>query len=231
MEEMISLLLDFNHFSVAFRLTFSLIFGAVIGIDRYRKGSSAGPKTHSLVCLGSALVMITSLYASQDHGVTDIMRLPAQVISGIGFLCAGTILVTGKNQIKGLTTSAGLWLSGCLGIAIGIGYYFAAFLAIVLVMIMYYVFGKFDSFLRQSNVMDIYLEYHHPISLGNIIQQLKNSDCVIVSIDQSKNFIHETAPHSHQVLISIECHKMKQQKESIVNQLQQMSGIIMAEAL
>ena len=100
--------------------------GGLIGLDREMKGRPAGLKTFSLVCLGSTLAMITNdyIYTYIAGGSGDAARMAAQVISGIGFLGAGTIMVTGHNQIKGLTTAAALWVTAALGISIGCGFYF-----------------------------------------------------------------------------------------------------------
>ena len=104
--------------AITIRLLFALVVGLIIGIDRERKRRVAGIKTHILVCLGSALVMITSQYMMVEFGdMADISRMGAQVISGVGFLGVGTIIVTGRNQVKGLTTAASIWVCACVGLA------------------------------------------------------------------------------------------------------------------
>ncbi len=118
--------MDFNCISITVRLALSLLCGGVLGFERERKGRAAGFRTYMLVCMGATLVMLTNQYIHDYTGTGDIARLGAQVISGIGFLGAGTIIVTGRNHIKGLTTAAGLWASACIGLAIGIGFYFGA---------------------------------------------------------------------------------------------------------
>lgn len=106
------------------RLLFSLAVGMFIGIDRGLKRRGAGIKTHVLVCLGATLVMLTSEYMFRTFpdAKADMARLGAQVISGVGFLGVGTIMVTGRNQVRGLTTAACLWISACEGLAAGIGF-------------------------------------------------------------------------------------------------------------
>lgn len=111
---------------------FSLVAGTLIGLDRSMKRRGAGIKTHVLVCLGSALVMMTGQFIQLNYeGTMDVARMGAQVISGVGFLGVGTIIVTGHNQVKGLTTAAGLWACACIGLAIGIGFVDGALLALV----------------------------------------------------------------------------------------------------
>ena len=132
--------------SMLLRLTIALVVGTIIGIDREMKRRSAGIKTHVLVCLGAAIVMMTSQYMMQLYGTeaADLSRMGAQVISGVGFLGVGTIVVTGKNQIRGLTTAAGLWTCACVGLAAGIGYIEGAMLCLVFVVFTFKVLNALD---------------------------------------------------------------------------------------
>ena len=135
--------------AMVIRMVSALIIGTVIGIDRALKRRGAGIKTHTLVCLGAALVMMTGQYIKMNfEGNMDIARMGAQVISGVGFLGVGTIIVTGKNQIRGLTTAAGLWACACLGLAVGIGFVKGAFITLILVMITLKFLTKLDTFLH-----------------------------------------------------------------------------------
>lgn len=120
---------------VVFRLLSALIVGLTVGIDREMKRRGAGIKTHVLVCLGAALVMITSQYLMENFdGSTDISRMGAQVISGVGFLGVGTIIVTGRNQVRGLTTAASLWVCACVGLAAGAGYIVGVLITLALLI-------------------------------------------------------------------------------------------------
>lgn len=123
-------------YEIALRLFLACIFGGVVGFERERNDSPAGFRTHILVCLGSALVMVLSMYGFNDFNSInkDPARLAAQVVSGIGFLGAGTIL-RDKTSIKGLTTAASLWVVAAIGLAAGAGFYFSAFLVTALVFI------------------------------------------------------------------------------------------------
>ena len=116
----------------AFRIFAALIVGSIIGMERGRQGRAAGMRTHILVCLGATLTSMTGMYAFEvlDMG-NDPLRIAAQVISGIGFLGVGTILVKGRFQITGLTTAAGIWCSAAIGIALGIGYYEGALVTFI----------------------------------------------------------------------------------------------------
>ncbi|TGE33454.1 MgtC/SapB family protein [Desulfosporosinus sp. Sb-LF] len=125
-----------TDYELALRLLLSCVFGGIIGYERERNGSTAGFRTHSLVSLGSTLIMVLSIYGFSDFTSVnkDPARLAAQVVSGIGFLGAGTILRDGTS-IKGLTTAASLWVVSAIGLAVGAGFYFSSFLATFLVFI------------------------------------------------------------------------------------------------
>ena len=131
---MIDYLRELNLASVFLRLTLAMFFGGMIGIEREKKRRPAGFRTYMLVCLGATLAGIISQYnyvmintvfadiASEIGRNTDVTRIGAKVIGGVGFLGAGTIIVTDRQEVKGLTTAAGLWASACMGLAIGAGF-------------------------------------------------------------------------------------------------------------
>lgn len=120
-------LTDINLWEIMLRAVLAVIAGGVIGLERGKQGRAAGMRTHILVCLGAALTAMTGEFAVEVLGNSgDMLRVSAQVISGIGFLGVGTILLKGRFQITGLTTAAGLWAAATLGIALGIGFYVGA---------------------------------------------------------------------------------------------------------
>lgn len=150
---------DINITSTALRLILAVVIGGLIGLERGASNHAAGFRTHILVCVGSALVMLTNEYICYLYGAGDPARLGAQVITGVGFLGAGTIMMTGRNKIKGLTTAAGLWASACLGLAIGIGYYSGALIAATLVLLSLALLPKVeDFFYKKAKSMDLYIE-------------------------------------------------------------------------
>lgn len=172
--------------SIFLRMGLAAIIGAAIGIDRVKKKRPAGIKTHALLCMGSALVMLTGEYLVSIYGFqTDVARLAAQVVSGVGFLGAGTIMVTGRSQVKGLTTAAGLWFSATLGLAIGAGFYTGAFISTFFMYLVIRVFSIYDLYLqKRSFVMDLYLEYTNQTSIGNIFKVLKANQCQINEMEK-----------------------------------------------
>lgn len=125
-----------TDYEIAFRLLLACIFGGIVGYERERNDSPAGFRTHILVCLGAALIMVLSMYGFSNFVTVnkDPARLAAQVVSGIGFLGAGTIL-RDKTSVRGLTTAASLWVVSAIGLAVGAGFYFSSILATLLVFL------------------------------------------------------------------------------------------------
>ena len=174
--------------AVAVRLLLALIVGLVVGIDRERKRRVAGIKTHILVCLGSALVMITSQYMMVRFGdMADISRMGAQVISGVGFLGVGTIIVTGRNQVRGLTTAASIWVCACVGLAAGIGFVEGVLIVLVLLVLTLKVLGKLDTIVRKgAKEVDLYIEFVDNKGILNFCDKMKADGHKIVKMQIGK---------------------------------------------
>jgi len=116
------------------RLLTAVILGGIIGLERGGNNHEAGLRTHMILCLGAALVMLTSVCMSEAYNVPqEVMRMSAQIISGIGFLGAGSIIATG-NKIRGITTAAGIWTTACVGLTVGAGYYIPACFTVILML-------------------------------------------------------------------------------------------------
>lgn len=162
----ITLLQEVNLLSIVVRIGLSVIIGGILGTERGLRNRPAGFMTYVLVCLGATLVMLTNQYISIIIPDTDPTRFGAQVISGIGFLGAGTIIVTGKAEIRGLTTAAGLWVAAGIGLAIGTGFYVGAILGCMFCMFSLITLKKIDIYIEQhARSMEIYLEYSSEFSL------------------------------------------------------------------
>lgn len=146
-------MLEWNE--ILIRLLLACLFGGLVGLERERKNWAAGMRTHMIVCLGSALMMIVSAYGFSDLMHIDKIdldpsRIAAQVVSGIGFIGAGTILFTkGANTVRGLTTAAGLWTVAGIGLATGGGMYIAASLATVLSIIILWALQPLEKYYAQ----------------------------------------------------------------------------------
>lgn len=162
-----------NLISIAVRLVLALVLGGMLGMERGRKRRPAGLRTYMIVCIASALVMLTSQYMMDEFGMGDPARLGAQVISGIGFLGAGTIIVTSR-QVKGLTTAAGLWAAACIGLAVGIGFYAGAILCAVLVLLVMTVMSRLDTRLQlRAKQISFFAEFLTMDDLGKFIDMLR----------------------------------------------------------
>ena len=151
---------DFTLASVALRMLLTVLCGGLIGIERAFKRRSAGFRTHILICLGAAMTTMTSLYlVLVMHYYTDLARLGAQVIAGIGFIGAGTIIVTRRHRVKGLTTAAGLWVTASMGIAIGAGLPGPALICFVLILITNYYMHYMTRYVEDhTRTMELYVE-------------------------------------------------------------------------
>ena len=156
------------------RIALSIILGAVLGVERGLQNRPAGLRTYILVSMGACIVMITNQYVYLAYNTGDPVRMSAQVISGIGFLGAGTIIVTKRNQIKGLTTAAGLWASACVGLAIGIGLYEVALVGGTAIFVVLRVLNHWDHYIKGNRKsLDFYIELTPSFPLGRFIRNLK----------------------------------------------------------
>lgn len=178
-----------NTASIIVRLTLATICAGILGHERGKKKRPAGFRTHIVVCIGATMVMITSQYMTDILGVaTDASRLGAQVISGIGFLGAGTIMVVGRNQVKGLTTAAGLWACACMGLAIGIGFYEGAIITCMYLLAVVTFLHKLDLYSRtHSKVIEVYVELQDMYGITNFINMVKADGTKISNIEVKKN--------------------------------------------
>ena len=184
----IAVLRELNWISIVLRLALAIICGGIIGIERGRKGRTAGFRTHVLVCIGAALTVLTNQYMMQYFGGGDPARLGAQVINGIGFLGAGTIIVTGRHKVKGLTTAAGLWACACMGLAIGIGFYEAAIAACVLILFVNSALHRMDNYVvSKSKVVEIYVEFGTVEDISGFIGKMRATDIRASEIEITKN--------------------------------------------
>lgn len=171
-------LADVTILSVIVRIILSIVLGGIIGIERGSRNRPAGFRTHVLVCVGACLAMLTNQYIFENISeLADPSRLGAQVITGVGFLGVGTILVTSRHRIKGLTTAAGLWASACMGLAVGIGFYAGAIIAGICIFLALTLFGKMEEFIfRYSKIVDIYLELESIHLARDLINAAKERD-------------------------------------------------------
>ncbi len=218
-----------NVVSTFLRLTLAMVCGGVLGMERGKKNRPAGFRTYMLVCVGATLVMLTNQYMCQLYGSGDPARLGAQVISGIGFLGAGTIIVTGRNRVRGLTTAAGLWADACVGLAIGIGFYSGAIIGCALILLVMSVLYRLDGRLvANAKDIDLYFEFQKMSDFGNFMSIMKERGMKITDIEMTKSNREEDIGIA--VLLTIKLEK-KQPHTEIIHMLSQVEGVLYLEEL
>ncbi len=226
---------EFNELSVTVRLVFAVVCGGFIGIEREHKHRPAGFRTHILVCLGAAATTLTGQYLLT---LTDILpyamtsdpaRLGAQVISGIGFIGAGTIIVTKRRQVKGLTTAAGLWTSAIIGLAVGVGYYEIAAYATFLILITEILLSRLDWFLLSSaKSINVYVEYTSAEKLADIMTEIKKREIQVNDVEISK--ARTETEHRVSAILSLQLPKKTSQND-ILTAISKIDGIRTVEEL
>ena len=232
---------ELNSASVLLRLVLAMAFGGMIGLERGRKHRAAGFRTYMLVCLGSALTSILSQYLFVQLGTVwaeiavttgkqvDVSRLGAKVYSGIGFLAAGTIIVTGRQEVKGMTTAAGLWASACMGIAIGAGFYECVIIAFVLMFLCIHFLPVVEVYLLENaRNMNIYVELKSLDELGVLLSHVKAQGVQIygVEIDRGGEEYHRYPSAVLSVRLSVH-----QQHPQILAALSEVHGVTMIDEI
>ena len=160
--------------STVIRSLVAVIIGGLIGSERARHGRAAGMRTHILVCLGACMTSMTSMYVSTVLGSSgDVFRIPAQVVSGIGFLGAGMIILKNNNMITGLTTAAGVWTTATIGVALGYGYYVGAVTVTAFFLSTIILFARFERKRKSAEV--IYVEINDAYKVNDVLKRLENS--------------------------------------------------------
>ncbi|MBQ6733950.1 MAG: MgtC/SapB family protein [Lachnospiraceae bacterium] len=185
-----------NIAGVALRLLLATILGGYIGYERGRKHRAAGLRTYMIVCIGAALTLLIGQYQftmyrgawqtliSHIDSDPDVARYGAQVVNGIGFLGAGTIILTGRREVKGLTTAAGLWASACMGLAIGAGFYEGVFLCVILIAVSMRALSWLETkIVERTRNVNLFVEFGSMKQLGEIIASLKTLNVRILHID------------------------------------------------
>lgn len=218
-----------NMISISVRLLLALICGGVIGFERARRGRPAGLRTHILVCIGSTLAMLTNQYLYIEGLSTDVARMGGQVISGVGFIGAGTIMVTGQHKVKGLTTAASLWASACLGLTIGCGFYSATLLGLLSICIVNYILYRLDTPIHStSQISCFYIEFSDISAIREMITILK-ADTIKVS---DLELIQTTNNPNASVCATLTLHtKQKTGHDELTLLLEAIDGVVFAEEI
>lgn len=181
-----------NVLSIAIRILLAALFGGIIGIERTTKKHAAGLRTYILVAIGSCMVMLTNIFIVETYGAGDIGRMGAQVISGIGFLGAGTIIITSRSRIKGLTTAAALWASAAMGLALGVGFYTLAAIGFFIIFIVLTFLPVIENyFSKHTSNYEIHIEFEKSENLREFIKYVRERNLKIKALE--KNMAYESS--------------------------------------
>lgn len=172
--------------SILIRIVLAAFFGGVIGIERTTKKHAAGLRTYILVCIGSCIAMMTNQFIVETYQTGDAARFGAQVISGIGFLGAGTIIVTSRSRIKGLTTAAALWACATMGLALGAGFYTLAITAFVVIFVVLTFLPVLENyFTKHTNNYELHIEFDSSDNLKLFIKYIRQRNMKIRSLERN----------------------------------------------
>ncbi|MBS4461255.1 MgtC/SapB family protein [Aerococcaceae bacterium zg-B36] len=216
-----------NFWSINIRIILAVLIGGIIGVERAMKNHTAGFRTHILVCLGATLVMMTNIFIHEKYGESDPSRMAAQVISGIGFLGAGTILVTKYNQVKGLTTAAGLWTAACVGLAIGIGFYVGALATAVSIILIMTLFQRLKKNIEMRSLgVDCYIVFEHMDSFKEFLVYCTHRGWVVKHVEKVEAKPHQEGKLAYSMTVDMNESK---EHEYFVRDVAVVNGIIEVE--
>ena len=219
---------EITYLSIALRIVCAVLCGGALGLERGMKHRPAGMRTYMLVCVGSCLVMLTNQYLFQATQAGDPMRLGAQVVSGIGFLGAGTIVVTRYNRIKGLTTAAGLWSAAGVGLALGVGFYEAALIAGLAIFVVMTLLQRWDDNLHsKTRAAEIYVELDDTTSVGDFIRSIRDLELEISNVQMEQN---ATESNTRGMIATLKA-KKRGKHDELMERIRQIQGVRYLEEL
>ena len=236
MDSIFAPLREFNIYTMMLRVVIAMFMGGIVGFEREKKRRPAGFRTYMLVALGAAMTVMLSQYldymlnhdwldtASRVGIKTDVSRFGAQVVNGVGFLGAGTIIVTGRQEVKGLTTAAGLWASACMGLAIGAGFYECVIVGLALIILSMTLLPLIeDAMLSYSRNMTIYVEMDSFENLGSIVNRIKAEGIQLYDVEIEKDKREHMAKFS--VLVTMHLPHRREHAE-LLAMLSTLDGVV-----
>ena len=219
---------EITYLSIALRIVIAVLCGGALGLERGMKHRPAGMRTYMLVCVGSCLIMLTNQYLFQVTQAGDPMRLGAQVVSGIGFLGAGTIVVTRYNRIKGLTTAAGLWSAAGVGLALGVGFYEAALIAGFAIFVVMTLLQRWDDSLHsKTRAVEIYVELEETTSVGDFIRAIRELELEISNVQMEPN---STESNTRGMIATLKA-KKRGKHDELMEKIREIQGVTYLEEL
>ena len=220
---------EVTYLAVAVRILAAVVIGGLVGLERGLKNRPAGLRTYMLVCTGACLVMLTNQYIFQVFGTGDPVRMGAQVVSGIGFLGAGTIIITRHNKIKGLTTAAGLWTSAGVGLALGIGFYEAAIMGGLAVFTVMTLLQRMDNSMhRKTKRMEAYFELDSQLTLGDFLRQVRSRGIDVSDVQREAGSDKDTGSRAY---IATMKSKQRRNHAEIAEEIRNIAGVVFLEEL
>ena len=215
--------------SVCLRMVLSALCGGAIGVEREFKRRPAGFRTHILICLGAAMTTLTGQYLFLVMGYyTDVARLGAQVIAGVGFIGAGTIIVTKHQRVKGLTTAAGLWTAAIVGLSFGAGFYEGGLFTTALILLAELVFSKWEyRILSNTPEVNLYMEYTGKACLEEVLKLYREQNVKILNMEITRSAGSEK--HNACVIFLLRLRKLR--AEQLVARLNAIQGVLSVEEL
>lgn len=215
--------------SVILRVVTAIIVGGLIGLERGMKNRPAGLRTYMVVCLGACLIMLTNQYIYQTTQSGDPVRMGAQVVSGIGFLGAGTIIVTRRNQIRGLTTAAGLWAAAGVGLAVGIGFYEAAIIGGLAIFVVMTLLQTMDNRMRRKTKgLEIYVELSKDCPLVDFLKAVRSMDIEVRGTQREHDAEQEAGTRTY--LFTLKLQK-RQNHIEVIEDIRRIPGVVYLEEL
>lgn len=223
LQSLIGAMQELTSTAIVLRLGLATLAGFLIGFDREAKNKGAGIRTHVLVCVGSALTIIVGQYLYQQiPGSADVSRIGSSVVSGVGFLGVGTIIVTGDREVRGLTTAAGLWACACIGLAAGAGYLAGVVIALFYVLFTLVVLRRLDKhLLRMTKEFDLYVEIDENHNIKHFLHEMRRMDVDYSNVQLSKSQAPGDGPI---VLLSAKTEKIGQ-KEAVLEALRNLEYV------
>ena len=220
---------EITYLAVALRIFAAIILGGMIGLERGLKNRAAGLRTHMLVCVGACLIMVTNQFIYQTTGTGDPVRMGAQVISGIGFLGAGTIMVTRRHQVKGLTTAAGLWTAAGVGLTLGIGFYEAAAMGSLAVFIVMTLMQKMDNRVhRKTKDFDLFVELTPTLSFGNFLKEMRKLEIEVAEVQKEPSTDAESGNRAYLLAMHTKDRRLHM---DVLEEIQAIEGVSYTEII
>ena len=220
---------EVTYLAVALRILCAVILGGLIGLERGLKNRPAGLRTYMLVCTGACLIMLTNQYIFQYFGTGDPVRMGAQVVSGIGFLGGGTIIITRHSRIKGLTTAAGLWAAAAVGLALGIGFYEAALVGGIAIFTIMTLLQKMDNKMHsRAKRIDIYVELEKNMLLGDFLRLVREKDLNVSNVQRENSSAKEEVVRAYSATLVAQ---RRYKHAELLDMVTDIPGVIFVEEL